>query len=233
MALKKKLSKAEYDKLSDAIKGEYKAEGDEYKLDLEGDEDLTPLKNANERLKAERAEAKKALKEAQDRLAELEDGDNKRKGDVDALEKSWKGKLETKEAEAKTKIDKLTAQLTNKIIGGEAQKLAMELSPKAYKLLIPFIEKRLQADFEGDEPKMRILDTSGMPSALTLADLKKEFVDNQDYSAIIVGSKATGGAGGGTKPIGGAGPDTKQNDLTKFSPKEMAEFIKAKKEQQT
>lgn len=235
MALKKKITKAEFDKLSDAIKGEYKADGDEYKLDLDGDEDVTALKNAKEHEKAARKKAEKELKEAQERLEAIEEEKNKGAGNVEALEKSWKTKLETKEAEAKAKVDKLTAALTNKIIGGEAQKLALELSPKAHKLLIPFIEKRLQADLEGDEPKMRILDKDGKPSALTLEDLKKEFVDNADFSAIIVGSKATGGAGADKRMNnGGAGSDNnKPLDLSKASPKAIVDVIKARKESQT
>ena len=43
MALKKKLSKAEYDKLSDAIKAEYIEDGDGFRLDIDGDED-TPIR---------------------------------------------------------------------------------------------------------------------------------------------------------------------------------------------
>lgn len=233
MAMKKKITKAEFEKLAKHFQEEYKAEGDGYVLDVDGEEDLAPLKNANTRLKEEKAEAKRLLKEAQEKLEALEEGDNKTKGNIEALEKSWKGKLDTQATESKAKIDKLAAALTNTVIGGQAQKLASELSPKSFKLLIPFIEKRLQADLEGDEPKMRILDAAGKPSALTMDDLKKEFIDNADFSAIIVGSKATGGAGADKTKTGGAAPDNKPVNLATVSPKQLAEHIKAKKSETT
>lgn len=233
MALKKKLSKADFDKLSAEIKKEYTADGDDYLLDVDGEEDVGALKRANDRLKLEKKEAKEALKEAQDKLAETEEIDNKKKGDVEALEKSWSKKLETQATEFKGKIDKLTASLTKSTLGSEASKLAAALSSKAPKLLLPFIEKRLQADFEGDEPKIRILDKDGKPSAMTFADLQKEFVDNADFSAIITASKATGGAGADKTKTGGALPN--ENDkpilLSDLSPEKMAERMKQNKQQ--
>ena len=39
MALKKKLTKAEYEKLSEHIKAEYIEDGDGFRLDIDGDED--------------------------------------------------------------------------------------------------------------------------------------------------------------------------------------------------
>lgn len=232
MALKKKITKAEHAKLADHFKTEYKADGEDFVLDVDGDEDLGPLKNANERLKAERKEAKDALRKAEERLAELEDGDNKKKGDVAALEKSWEKKLNDQKAEAQTKIDKLTGITTKHLVDNVAISLANELSQKAPKILLPHIKARLAADFEGDEPKTRILDAAGKPSALTLADLKKEFVDNSDFSAIITASKATGGAGGEKKIPGGA-PQDKPVILSQLGPKELAAEIKARKEAAT
>jgi hypothetical protein len=38
MALKKKISKDDYKKLSDSLKSEYKEDGESYVLDVEGDE---------------------------------------------------------------------------------------------------------------------------------------------------------------------------------------------------
>lgn len=229
MALKKKITKAEFEKLSEHFKTEYKAEGDEYKLDLSDDEDLTPLKNANTRLKEEKAEAKRLLKEATEKLELLEEGDNKKKGDVTALENSWKTKLETQANEWKGKTDKLQASLTKTLVGNVALKLASELSTKAPKLLMPHILSRLQANFDGDEPTTRILDAAGKPSALTIEDLKKEFIDNADFSAIITGSKATGGAGSEKKKIGGADENEKPVDLSRLAPKELAQRIKDNK----
>lgn len=230
MALKKKLTKAEFEKLSEHFKTEYKAEGDSYVLDVDGEEDIEALKRAHERSKEEKKEAKRLLKEAQDKLDALEEGDHKNKGNVEALENSYKKKISDNETAYKTEKDKLTKALVKTVVGGQAQKLATELAGKNSKLLIPFLESRFQADLDGDEPKLKILDRDGKPSAFTLDDLKKEFVDNADFSAIIVGSKATGGAGGDkTKNNGGAGSDNKPLDLSKASPEALVAHLKASK----
>ena len=49
MALKKKLTKAEYEKLSEHIKAEYIEDGDGFRLDIDGDEDTGALKRAKDR----------------------------------------------------------------------------------------------------------------------------------------------------------------------------------------
>lgn len=228
MALKKKITKAEFDKLAKHFQDEYAADGDSYKLDVDGDEDVTALKNAKDHEKAERKNAEKLLREANAKLEEIEEAANKGKGDVTALENSYKAKLETQRTELQAKIDKHTATITKNLVGAEAVKIAMELAPKAHKLLIPFLEKRMQADFEGEEPKTRILDAAGKPSAMTFEDLKKEFVDNKDFSSIIVASKASGGAGGDNKS-GGAPQNNKPADLGTMSPKDLAATLKAAK----
>ena len=232
MALKKKITEAVFNKLSEEMKKEYIKDGEDgYKLDVDGDEDVTALKSAKEHEKTARKAAEKALKEANEKLEAIEEEKNKGAGNVEALENSYKKKLTDKDTEWKGKTDKLASALTNTIIGGQAMKLATELSPKSFKLLIPFIEKRLQADLDGDEPKMRILDAAGKPSALTIEDLRKEFVDNADFSAIITGSKATGGAGGDKSKSGGALPNDKQVNLATLPPRELAEHLKAQKAQ--
>ena len=71
MALKKKLTKEEYDKLSDAFKAEYMTDGDGYKLDLSDDEDTGPLKRALEREKANSATSKKRLAEVEEEKANI------------------------------------------------------------------------------------------------------------------------------------------------------------------
>ena len=98
--------------------------------------------------------------------------------------------------------------------------------------MLPHIKNRLVADFEGDEPVTRILGPDGKPSNMTLDDLEKEFVANKDFSAIIVGSKASGGAGGGEqrRKTGGASDSDKKLDLSKAKPFELLEHLKSKKE---
>ena len=50
MALKRKITKADYDKLAADLKTEYVADGDDnYRLDLDGEEDTGALKRAKDR----------------------------------------------------------------------------------------------------------------------------------------------------------------------------------------
>lgn len=232
--MKRKISKKDYEKLSDELKALYKESGDDYKLELEDepenkDEDVGPLKRALEREREELKEFKTKYKDVKDKLDELDTNDARKKGDIETLEKSWKQKLVDLKTTHKEQLTKIQGQLTNHLVDNIAIKLAGEIS-SAPKLLIPHIKARLQANFEGDEPTTRILDKDGKPSALTIDELKKEFVDNADYSAIIVGSKASGGARSSNN--GGAVPltrdaDGRPIDLAKLSPHELTARIKS------
>jgi hypothetical protein len=70
MALKKKLTKEEYSKLSDHIKAEYIEDGDGFRLDIDGDEDTGALKRAKDREAQLRRDAEAKLREAQEELAD-------------------------------------------------------------------------------------------------------------------------------------------------------------------
>ena len=75
MALKKKLTKAEYEKLSEHIKAEYIEDGDGFRLDIDGDEDTGALKRAKDREAQLRREAETKLREAQEQLDALGNDD--------------------------------------------------------------------------------------------------------------------------------------------------------------
>ncbi len=68
---------------------------------------------------------------------------------------------------------------------------------------------------------------------MTIADLKKEFVDNAEFSAIITVSKATGGAGADKTKTGGALPNDNEKPilLSGLSPENMVEHLRQKKQQ--
>lgn len=231
MALKIKLNKEEFDKLSDGIKAEYIADGEGYKLDVLGLEDTGPLKRAHERVKAELADSKKALGEAEAQISTL--SDPKKAQDINTLTKSYDKKLQDQKEEYESKLNKSNGFIKNTLVDSKAESLASELAGKNAKILLPHIKARLAADLDNDEPVTRVLDAKGQVSAHTLDDLKKEFVANKDFSSIIVGSKASGGAGNPSpqnKFGGGANPNPEQTDLSKMNPAQLAQHIAAKKE---
>lgn len=231
MALKAKLTKEEHAKLSDALKGEYVEDGDGFKLDIEGAEDTGALKRAKDREAQLRRDAEKKAKELEERLGEIEGDDARKKGDVATLEKSWQTKLDTQKTEFEGRIGKLTAHTTKSLVENVAQAIASKISTSPA-LLMPHIRSRLQADFEGDEPKTRILDKDGKPSALTVAELEAEFVANKDFAAIIKASSASGGAGKPANSGGGAtqhGKPDQPANLAGMNPKALADHLAAQK----
>ena len=230
MALKKKLTKAEYEKLSEHIKAEYIEDGDGFRLDIDGDEDTSALKRAKDREAQLRRDAEAKLREAQEELDRINGDDARKKGDIATLEKSWQKKLDDTKAEYEGKVSKLTTHTTKTLVDNVATQIATKIS-KAPALLLPHVKSRLQADFEGDSPVTRVLDKDGKPSAMTVEELAAEFVANKDFSAIITASKASGGAGKPSNNNGGGAPNNsdKPADLASMNPAQLAEHIKASK----
>jgi hypothetical protein len=239
MALKRKLTVAEFDKLSDAMKAEYKKEGDAYTLDVEGDDDVGALRRANERNKLEADEAKAAAKKAAEELAALKEGTARNSGDVAALDKSWQEKFKAQQDTHKAENSKLTAQLETHMVGNVARDIASKIST-APALLIPHILPRLKMDLSGEAPVTRILDASGKISALTVEDLQKEIASNKEFAPIIAANRASGsggagnGSGGAQSRFGGAGANANNNgnppqDLSKMAPGDLAAQIAARK----
>lgn len=236
MALKQKITKEQFEKLSADIKTEYVEDGEGFRLDVEGLEDTGALKRSKDREKQLRQDAEKEAKELREQLDALGTDDARKKGDIATLEKSWATKTEAQKAEFEGKLNKSNTYLTKVLVENVAQSIANKIS-SAPAILIPHIKARLQADFDGDEPATRVLDKDGKKSALSIDDLAKEFSDNKDFSAIIVASKASGGAGkSSTNNSGGAAQqqsNDKPADLSKLSPSQMAAHITASKAQQS
>jgi hypothetical protein len=187
-----KLTKEQYDTLPDSVKVLFKAEGDGY-VQVAAPDPSDELKRAKDREKERAKAAEQKNRELEDRIAELETGKARKDGDIEALEKSWQQKLDTQKTEFEGKLAKKDGFLKDNLITSKAQALAAELSPNHASLLLPHITPRLTADLDGDNPTTKVLDATGQLSALTLDDLKKEFLANDDFKSIVVGSKATGG----------------------------------------
>jgi hypothetical protein len=227
MKLKAKLTKAQYDALDTNLKMFYKVSGnaDEYLLEQavfaaitdvpNADDDPGELRRALVREKQEAKDQKVRADRLQTQVDTLVSDPNKQK-DLTTLENSWKQKNEDQKAADKKIIDKLTEQLKKTLVKDKARAIAIELAGENSEILLPHIESRLQANLDGDEPTTRVL-KDGAISALSIDDLKKEFVDNKAFSRIIVASKASGGATGkdGKSGTSSAVPNGKKfSDLT-------------------
>lgn len=223
MALKRKITKAEFDALKADVKTEYAvdpANPESYLLDVDDSSGLAAaLREEREARRLEKVELdrikaeKKAADDETARIAaEAETERAKKAGDITALETSWQGKVKTAEDEGNAKNEKLSGALKKLLVDNVAQTIANEIST-APKLLIPHIKLRLIAELEGDEPVTRVVDLAGKPTALTIEDLKKEFVANKDFAAIIKGSGASGGSSGQGQGDGQGSGDKKLSEM--------------------
>lgn len=225
MALKRIITADEHKALDAKLQAEYKADGEGFVLDLTDYEDPVKLKSAKDHEKKARQEAEKLARELKEQLDALTDErDNILKGnipkaDVEKLEGSWKSKLDKREKELSEQITAANSSLQKLLVDNVAQSLASKIST-APAVIMPHIKARLRAEKgENGEFITKVVDADGKPSALTVAELEKEFVLNKDFAPIITGSKASGGGAGGGG--GGGGANTGKVDFTK-SPKEIA-----------
>jgi hypothetical protein len=207
-----------------------------YQLDLEGAEDTGALKRAKDHEKGQRQAAEKAAREAQTALeAAQEELDNMRrgaipKGDVEKLEGSWKTKLEKIQGELTAERDGALGTLRTLLVDNIAQSLASKIS-NSPELMLPHIKSRLTTEKTSEGYVTRVLDANGKPSALSIDELQKELTTDKRFSAIIIGSKASGGGAAGAGGAGSGAPvvDPKFN-WAKATPSQIAAQIKAKKE---
>lgn len=242
--LKTKINKDAYDALPDELKAHYKEQNGNYILVTDEAEEL---RTGAAKAREERDAANRKLEETTAQIEALNEKINKiekekkdaadaaarQKNDIPALEASWQAKLDEANAEAEKKVTKLTEQLQKLLIDNKAIEIANEISISP-KLLIPHIKPRLSAELGTDNPITRVLDADGRPSALSLDDLKKEFVANEDFAAIIKGSSANGGgAAGGANGGGAAGKkisemsEAERSALARENPAKFRELAKA------
>lgn len=228
MALKRKITAAEHAALNDAIKAEYKADGAGFILDTD---DAAELKSAKDREVEKRRDAEKKLQEAQAALDDLQDKSSRANGDIAALDKSYK----EKQAALETQVAKLTGDLTNerndRYVTAEADRIAKRFTVPG--LVRKEIASRLSVEMVDDKPIIRVKDANGKPSAHSITDLEKEFVDNPDYKSIVIASKA-GGSADPLKPSGGSAPfnpTDKPADLSKLSSADMVAHLKASEQE--
>lgn len=232
MALARKLTKEQYDALPDVLKAEYVAKGSEYVIDLSGEDDgVTAMKTARDHEKAARKEAEQKLRDIEAAKITAEEELARKNKDVEGIDAAWQRKLDEATGTSAAKLEKLQGHIKKGLVDQKALELATGLSSKGAKLLLPHIQARIQADFDGDEPVARILDATGKPSTLTFEQLREEFYANEDYAAIIDGSKSSGGAPGKTEPSRTSPPafgKQPQNDLAAMSAADLVAQLDAK-----
>lgn len=212
MALKFQLDSL--DGLDEGVAALYEKKGDKFQLKVEGipqGEDVAGLKAKVEELLAEKKEAARKAKEAEEAAKAAAEEAARKSGDVAALEKSWQEKLAKREQELLQQVESLSGNIHSMLVDNVAVKLASELAvPGSADLLIPHIKARLAAEQRDGQFVTVVKDKDGKPSAFSIDDLKTEFASNPAFAPVIVGSKASGGGASGGNG-GGAAKDVKPN----------------------
>jgi len=238
MKLKRKITKAEFEALSEVQQGLYVADNDDYVLDIEDSafENLKSEKKAiQDKLAKYEAEEEERIRKAEERakkkaLEEYEKAKDDK--DIEAIEKSWQEKYDKLNAEKTASDERYSNYVKKALIDTEVMRMANEIST-APALLAPHIRSRLDVDFTGEQPKLIVLDNNGMRSANTVAELQKSFIDNKDFNAIIKITTANGGANSGkfteTPHNSGASGEVKLSNLTD---EQLAQRYKASSDSQ-
>lgn len=232
MALARKIDKAKFDALDPKIQFEYKLVGNSYILDTEGDDEaVETMRIAKDREVNQHNAAKRRITELEAEVeTAMKSGDAAK---IEAVETKWKKKYDTDIADRDTKLSAKDGIIKNGLLDRNAKELAAAISTSP-NVMLPHIKARLTVDMEDGEPKLVVLNKDGKPSVATLDDLKKELVANKDFSAILIGSKGSGG--GAPKPGPGSRATLNPQNLEQpvslaaMTPENLAASITASKE---
>ncbi|MDF2489441.1 MAG: hypothetical protein K0S77_2063 [Pseudomonas sp.] len=194
------IDKAAFDALEPSLQALYKAQGDQYVMEVEdlptGGGDLEGLKRQNQTLLDEAKEAKRQAREAKDQLTQKELDAAKARGDYESLYTSSEQTL----AAERQKLADLQASIESRDLGSAASKIATGIAdgPNA-EILAEFIGRRLRVV----DGQVRVTDAGGNLTVSSLEDLGKEFQKEPRFASLVRGSQAGGGGAAGL-PGGGA-----------------------------
>ena len=207
--------------LDESVAGLYVEHEGKYRLGVDGipqpsgGEDVTGLKNKMQQLLNEKKKEQEERRKEQEARKQAELEAAKKSGDLEAYGKSWADKLNTEKQAYEQQLQSLNGMINSLTVGSTATKLAAELAVSgSADVLLPHIQNRLKVEVVDGSPVVRVLDKDGKPSASTIEDLKKEFLNNQSFAPIISGTKASGAGHRGAGNSGGAAED----DMMKLSP---------------
>lgn len=217
--MKYSLTKEEFDALSEDLQKEYTLDGENATLKIEGEG--APTAEEVTRLKEKQLIADKHRKEAEKARDDAEKREEKLKKDLEGA--SGKEEIAKIREEHQKELDKIRADReAEQVAAKESRNVSLKKeTSEAFAnehftipgLMVDQFAKRLSIEEIDGSPVVRVLDAEGKASALSLDELKKEFLDNKDYSSII---KANAGSGGGANNSGGGGgaPQKKIAEMT-------------------
>lgn len=236
MAMKFRITKKQFEALSEELQEHYDAtaDGKNYELDVAGlpeADDTDALKRARDREKERADNLKEELEEVQGELNTIKKGQTTGEKDVARVTERYEKKLTKAQEEAEGRVQKMRDRVAQGMIETAASAMATKVS-NAPKLFVEHASKRMEVVFgDDDTPVLKFKDKDGKVSdTMKVEDLEKELVADKDLSAIIVANRARGsGAPPVVDPLKVGSADTeKPTDLMKADTKSLTEQIRAK-----
>lgn len=243
MAIKTKITSAEFATIDDTLKSHYQLQTDgTYSVDLGPgvfvtDKDPAGLMSA---LEKEREENKRVKAIADKLEAEKLAAETSKITDVEQLKAHFQQQLEERDrkaaAEKKEQEKAIAAQrqaAADQAAREQALRVASELFGTQAPLLLPHVQGMLRGQIGPDgTPRVEVVDpTTGLPSLdQNLESFKKSLSTNELFKPMVVVTKASGGSANDNKATGLA---TKKDDGTpkKYSDYNSGELVRLKREQ--
>jgi hypothetical protein len=220
--VKRSVTAVEYGTLAADIQKLYDKQDDgTYSIEVEGDEDTGALKRAKQHEVTLRKAAETAAAELKQKIADIEaelqtvreSGEGKKSAEVKATEKAWQAKLDKAQKELGDQLAITQAALKTQMVDSVAMRIATDIAGDNAEILLPHLRGRLASEIVDGKAVTKVIGADGAASASTVEELQKEFLSNPKFSAVVVGSRATGGGAGGRRGSGGAAQITSLKDF--------------------
>lgn len=224
--MKYQITKVQFEALGEDTQKEYTLDGDKAILKIEGEGAPTAevLTRAEDKLRIEkehRHNAEKARDDAEKREEKLKKDLEGASGkeEIAKIREDHQKELD-KIRDDRAKEQQATKDARNVGLKKETSEAFANDHFTIPGLMVDQFAKRLSIEEVDGTPVVRVLGADGKASALSLDELKKEFLDNKDYSTII---KANAGSGGGADNSGGGG-GASQKKIAEMTAREEADF---------
>ena len=217
MALKLKVTKAEYDSLDEGIRGLYEEKDGSYQLAVDGIEDTSGLKSALEKERKARADFEKMAKQYQglgkspEEIAELvkkhEESEREKlenKGEWDKLKAQLLESHKKELAARDEAVQKMKATLESYLVDASATE-AIAAARGVPQLLLPHVKASVKVVEEEGKYHVRVVDKDGSPRMnskgeyLSIKDLVAEMRESDVFARAFEGN----GTSGSGAPSGG------------------------------
>lgn len=223
----------------------YKADGEKFRLDLDGYEDPAGLKSALTKVSHESAERRKALEgwkalgktpeEIQDLLAAQAQADRDKltkAGEWDKLRGQMTEQHQAELTKREEALKGMRGQLEKHLVDA-AGVAAIAAAKGSSELLLPHVKSRVKVIEEGGEFAVRVVDAAGNPRVngsgefLSINDLVSEMRQNEVFAPAFMAPSASGGGAQQSTQSGTGRKTVTRSQFDSMPQMERANFAKS------